>query len=121
MLTAKRHTSSTATKPNREKEVLMHSVNDNYTWRSFARAKILILVHFVKENHLDKLCVGILILVHFMKENYLEKLCGNWNPYPSAFYEGEPPGETMRWNPYPSAFYERELAAKTLRDLESVS
>ena len=43
MLTANSHTSSTATKPNREKEVLMHSVNDNYTWRSFARAEILIL------------------------------------------------------------------------------
>ena len=47
------------------------------TWRSLAGA-------------------GILILVHFMKENHLEKLCGTWNPYPSAFYEGELPGEAPR-------------------------
>ena len=38
---------------------------------------------------------GILFLVHFMKENYLEKPCGSWNPYPSAFYEGELPGEAL--------------------------
>ena len=31
-----------------------------------------------------------------MKENYLEKPCGSWNPYPSAFYEGELPGEALR-------------------------
>ena len=63
--------------------------------------------------------MGILILVHFMKENYLEKLCGSWNPYPSAFYETEnylekPCGS---WNPYPSAFYERELPGEALREL----
>ena len=77
-------------------------------------------MHVTKENHLEKpggswnpypsTCyegevlgeafagAGILILVHFMKENYLEKLCGSWNPYPypSAFYEGELPGEALR-------------------------
>ena len=47
------------------------------TWRSLAGA-------------------GILILVHVMKEKYLEKLCGSWNPYPSAFYEGELPGEALQ-------------------------
>ena len=31
-----------------------------------------------------------------MKENYLEKPCGSWNPYPSAFYEGELPGKALR-------------------------
>ena len=66
-----------------------------------------------------------------MKENYLEKLCGSWNPYPRAFYEGEPPGEALKknhlekpfgsWNPYPSVFYEGELPAETLRELESLS
>ena len=30
-----------------------------------------------------------------MKENYLEKPSGNWNPYPSAFYEGELPGQAF--------------------------
>ena len=39
---------------------------------------------------------GILILVHFMKENYMEKPCGSWNPYPSAFYERQLPGEALR-------------------------
>ena len=34
--------------------------------------------------------------MHFMKENYLEKSYENWNPYPSAFYEGELPGEALR-------------------------
>ena len=38
----------------------------------------------------------ILVLVHFMKENYLEKPCGSWNFYLSAFYEGELPGEALR-------------------------
>ena len=79
-----------------------------------------------------------------MKENYLEKPCGSWNPYPSAFYEGEPPGEALRelesllilvhfmkenylekpcgsWNPYPSAFYEGELPGEALRELASLS
>ena len=51
----------------------------------------------MKENYLEKLAgAAILILVHFMKENYLEKLCGSCNPYPSAFYEGELPGEALR-------------------------
>ena len=52
----------------------------------------------MKENYLEKPFreLGILILVHFMKENYLEKLCGSWDPYPSAFYEGELPGEALR-------------------------
>ena len=31
-----------------------------------------------------------------MKENYLEKLCGSWNPYRSAFYEGELPGQAFK-------------------------
>ena len=31
-----------------------------------------------------------------MKESHLEKLCGSWNPYPRAFYEGEPLGEALR-------------------------
>ena len=31
-----------------------------------------------------------------MMENDLEKFCGSWNPYPSAVYEGEPPGEALR-------------------------
>ena len=31
-----------------------------------------------------------------MKENHPEKLCGSWNPYPSAFYEGELLGEALR-------------------------
>ena len=54
-------------------------------------------MHFVKENYLEKPCgTAILILVHFMKENYLEKLCGSCNPHPSAFYEGELPGEALR-------------------------
>ena len=26
----------------------------------------------------------------------MEKLCGSWNPYLSAFYEGELPGEALR-------------------------
>ena len=34
----------------------------------------------------------ILILMHFIKE----KACGSWNPHPSAFYEGELPGEGLR-------------------------
>ena len=44
----------------------------------------------MKENY------GILILVHFMQENYLDKPCGSWNPHPSAFYEGELPREALR-------------------------
>ena len=95
---------------------LVHFMKETY-WRSLAGAGILILVHFMKENYLEKPCsswnlilvrfmkenywrslagAGILILVHFMKENYLEKPCGSWNPYPSAFYEGELPGEALR-------------------------
>ena len=31
-----------------------------------------------------------------MKEKYLEKPCRSWNPYSSAFYEGELPGEALR-------------------------
>ena len=53
-------------------------------------------MHFIRENHLEKLCVGSLILVHFMKENHLDKLCGSCNPYPSAFYEGEPGAEALQ-------------------------
>ena len=52
-------------------------MKEDYTWRSLAGA-------------------GILILVHFMKENYLEKPCASWNPYPSAFYEGELRGVAAR-------------------------
>ena len=63
---------------------------------------------------------GILILVHFMKENYLEKPSGSWNPYPSAFYEGEPLLDKLcgNWNPYPSAFYEGELPGQACKELE---
>ena len=54
-------------------------------------------MHFMLENNLEKPCRSWnFILVHFMKENYLEKLCGGRNPYPSAFYEGELPGEALR-------------------------
>ena len=55
-------------------------------------------MHFRKENHYwtSFAATGILILVHFMKENYLEKLCGSWNPYRSAFYEGELPGQAFK-------------------------
>ena len=58
-----------------------------------------------------------------MKENYLEKLCGSCNPYPSAFYEGEPLLDKLcgNWNPYPSAFYEGELPGEALRELQSLS
>ena len=57
-----------------------------------------------------------------MKENYLEKPCGSCNPYPSAFCEGELPGEALRnCNPYPSAFYEGELPGEALRELQSSS
>ena len=64
----------------------------------------------------------IFILVHFVKENYLEKPCGSCNPYPSAFYEGELPGEACgSCNPYPSAFYEGELPGEALRELQSLS
>ena len=31
-----------------------------------------------------------------MKENYLQKLCWSWNPYPSAFYEGELAGGALQ-------------------------
>ena len=58
-----------------------------------------------------------------MKENHLEKLCGSWNPYPSAFYEGELDLEKLcgSWNPYPRAFYEGEPPGEALRELESLS
>ena len=77
--------------------------------------------------------------MHFLLKNYLEKPCGSWNPDPSAFYEGELPGEAGililvhfikenylakpcgSWNPYPSAFYEGELPGEALRELESLS
>ena len=36
------------------------------------KLEILILVHFMKENYLERpSLLEILILVHFMKENYL--------------------------------------------------
>ena len=38
----------------------------------------------------------ILILVHFMKENYLERPLRAGNPYPGAFYEGELPGKAFQ-------------------------
>ena len=41
--------------------------------------------------------MDILILVDFMKYNHQQKPCRSRNPYPSAFYEGEPlPGEALR-------------------------
>ena len=57
--------------------------------------------------------------MHFVKENRLEKLCRSWNPYPSAFFEGEPLGEALReLESYPSAFYEGELPGKAFKELE---
>ena len=92
---------------------------------------------------MGKLCVGSLILVHFMKENHPKHLCGSWNPYPSAFYEGELGAEALQqleililvhfmkenypdklcgsWNPYPSAFYERKPPGQALQELKSLS
>ena len=51
-----------------------------------------------------------------MKENYLEKPCGSWNPYPSAIYEEELPGEAL-----PRAYSEGEPPGEALRELESLS
>ena len=53
----------------------------------------------MKENYLEKALRDSwksFILGHILKENHLEKLCGSWNPYPSAFYEGELPGEALQ-------------------------
>ena len=51
----------------------------------------------MKENQVGSFAgAAILILVHFMKENHLEKLCGSCNPYPSAFYEREPGAKALQ-------------------------
>ena len=58
-----------------------------------------------------------------MNDNYLEKPCGSWNPYPSAFYDGE-----LSWRSFAGAgililvhFMKENYLEKPCGKLESLS
>ena len=75
-------------------------MKENYTWKGLQGAGNPYPGAFYEGELPGKAFkeLEILILVHFMKENYLERPSRSWKSLelPGAFYEGELPGKAFK-------------------------